>query len=368
MDRHDVPGISLGDAAQAHLEDISFQKQYDCECLTYWVDEERGNAFCLIKAPSLEAVKELHNHSHGLIPHAIIEVDSNVVDAFLGRIQDPVPFTYQKGTELSIFNDPAFRTILVIKQKDEKILRPELKSKNLQSQPNDYLSHTIKLINQFKGRIVEDNDGLIASFASVTNAVECSLHINRGFKNDNKTSNLNRRISIGISAGIPVTDHKHIFGDTLQQAKNLCFIAEENKIYTSSIIKELYRGKLQQEFNCSDDVVVFTHENEEFLISLMETISRHYHDEKFNLDSWSFLLGVSKSKLYRKSKSITGKSPNEFLKEFRLIKAIELMTDKSKNVSQAAFEAGFQSPSYFTKCFKKRFGLLPTSLLKNSPN
>jgi len=57
-------------------------------------------------------------------------------------------------------------------------------------------------------------------------------------------------------------------------------------------------------------------------------------------------------------------SPNLLLKEFRLEKAKELMKKQCYNVAQITFEAGFTSPSYFTKCFKKKYGLLPMSYME----
>ena len=57
--------------------------------MTYWIDEERENIFCLIDAPDKEAVEEMHRKAHGLIPNKIIEVNSTLVKSFLGRIYDP---------------------------------------------------------------------------------------------------------------------------------------------------------------------------------------------------------------------------------------------------------------------------------------
>lgn len=111
MDLHIVPGITAKDAAEAHREDIKIQDDYGCRCMTYWVDEDRDSAFCLIDAPDKEAVRKMHDRAHGLIPHEIIQVNSNVVDAFLGRIQDPETFDELASPDIKVFNDPAFRII-----------------------------------------------------------------------------------------------------------------------------------------------------------------------------------------------------------------------------------------------------------------
>ena len=115
MDRHDLSGgVTAKDVALAHQRDLTIQDQFGCRGLTYWFDEEREAAFCLIEAPTQDSVKEMHDHAHGLIPHQIIEVESNVVEAFLGRIHDPKPDNNVDEAGLLILNDPAFRAIMSI--------------------------------------------------------------------------------------------------------------------------------------------------------------------------------------------------------------------------------------------------------------
>jgi hypothetical protein len=117
MDVHIVPGVNARDAAQAHQKDMLMQEDHACKCMTYWVDEERENVFCLIEAPDKEAVVAMHNRAHGLIPNKIIEVNQELVEAFLGRIYDPVNVaTADDG--LKVFNDPSFRIILFTSTKD----------------------------------------------------------------------------------------------------------------------------------------------------------------------------------------------------------------------------------------------------------
>jgi AraC-like DNA-binding protein len=75
-------------------------------------------------------------------------------------------------------------------------------------------------------------------------------------------------------------------------------------------------------------------------------------------------MAMSKSQLYRKCISLTGLSPNILLKEFRLEKAKDLMKKQHYSISQITFESGFTSPSYFTKCFKQKYGLLPMAYIE----
>ena len=89
MDIHHVPGAEALDLAEAHRKDMLIQDKYSCKCMTYWLDDARGVAFCLIEAPDKRVVEEMHRDSHGFIPSRIIEVQNEVVQSFLGRIHAP---------------------------------------------------------------------------------------------------------------------------------------------------------------------------------------------------------------------------------------------------------------------------------------
>ena len=65
---------------------------------------------------------------------------------------------------------------------------------------------------------------------------------------------------------------------------------------------------------------------------------------------------MSRVQLYRKLKSLTNYSPNELLRQMRLKKAASLLASSDMTVAEIAYEVGFSSPSYFTKCYKEQFG------------
>src|SRR6218665_4138945 len=91
MDRHDLAGVSAADIAAAHLKDLNIQDQYGVRFLTYWFDDHRGTAFCLMDAPDAETAQCVHREAHGFIASEVVEVALSAVEAFLGRIQDPTP-------------------------------------------------------------------------------------------------------------------------------------------------------------------------------------------------------------------------------------------------------------------------------------
>lgn len=97
-----------------------------------------------------------------------------------------------------------------------------------------------------------------------------------------------------------------------------------------------------------------------FFRRLLEQLEEVYTDSEFNVERLSDLLGMSRGHLYRKVKEITGITPVEFLRNFRLGKAVLLLRERKLSVSEIAYQTGFTSPSYFTKCFKIVYNTIPT--------
>ncbi|WP_435624662.1 nickel-binding protein [Flagellimonas sp.] len=360
MDLHIAPGISAKDAAEAHREDLKIQDEYGCRCMTYWVDEERGSAFCLIDAPNKEAVREMHDRAHGLIPHEIIQVNSNVVEAFLGRIQDPDMFGELSNGDLKIFNDPAFRVIMVNQIDDTCLLKHKVgseKAKKLVSLYHDSLNNHLK---KFEGREVElEGHDFVASFVSVSQAVQCALALQKSLHVAAELINLR----IGIHAGMPVTKNNMIFGDAVKMARYLCFTGRENQIILSSIIQELYRHDWQKLMD-DGNIKGMSTSQENFLEILLNTLDENWTNPTFDISDFTKKVSLSKSQLYRKCTMLLGLSPNSLIKEYRLIQSLSLLKS-GRNVAQTTFDSGFTSPSYFTKCFQSRFGIQPLSYIKN---
>lgn len=122
MDRHNMQGASARAVADAHQKDLKLQDQYGVKFLTYWFDENRGSAFCLVDAPAKEFVSRLHAEAHGSIPNKILEVDPETVKSFLGSIEDRHSGP-QSGAGRS---DSAFRVIMFTDMKDSTAVTSRL--------------------------------------------------------------------------------------------------------------------------------------------------------------------------------------------------------------------------------------------------
>ncbi|MCT4591364.1 MAG: response regulator [Carboxylicivirga sp.] len=102
-----------------------------------------------------------------------------------------------------------------------------------------------------------------------------------------------------------------------------------------------------------------------FVKEIIEVIEENMADSSFGVKELSDLLGMSKSTLYRKMKSVTNKSTVEFIREVKMQKALELFNeDQTIRVSEVAFLVGFEDVNYFRECFKKQFGINPSEVLE----
>jgi len=99
-----------------------------------------------------------------------------------------------------------------------------------------------------------------------------------------------------------------------------------------------------------------------FADMLKEVFQRNMSNPELKMDDLGDELGMSRVQLYRKVKALTGVSPVELLREMRLQRAFHLIHSTTKSISEIAYEVGFNTPSYFSNCFKKQFGKYPTDL------
>jgi AraC-like DNA-binding protein len=360
MDRHDVSEtVTAENVAKLHQEDLKVQDQFGCRGITYWFDDKRKTAFCLIEAPDMKAIQKMHNKAHGQVPHAIIEVEPSIVESFLGRIQDPEK---AQNTELNIINDPAFRTIMVISLIQLTIIKDDsLQFKNSFRNFNNAIR---KILDEYEGKSVKQTDyHYLVSFKSVTNAAHAAFDMQLLNKEFSKPKTKGKIIlKIGLSAGVPVTKKQLLFEDTIKLAERMCDIVK-GEIIVSAEVKDLYKSENADTFIKGKGIFSLTKADEKFITLLMDYTDEAWANTNLKVNNFSKPVGCSKSQLYRKMISLTGKSPNTFLKEYRLKEALKLLRKNAGNISEIAFEAGFSSPSYFTKCFKKKFGLLPAIYL-----
>lgn len=101
-----------------------------------------------------------------------------------------------------------------------------------------------------------------------------------------------------------------------------------------------------------------------FMQSVLVYVQGKLNAQDLNVEIMASHFLLSRSQFYRKIKTQTGFSPNEFIRKVRLEKAKSLLVSNDLNVNEVIYEVGFSSSSYFAKCFKKEFGYLPMQIKK----
>jgi len=357
MDRHDLPeAVTAEEVARLHQEDLKIEHEFGCKGMTYWFDEERQTAFCLIQAPNKKALQDMHNHAHGAIANSIIEVDPGIVESFLGRIEDPEK---ARNTDLNIINDPAFRVLMLVAFRSFDIrVSCEESLRNIVLQARERIND---LIDSNGGRSVQSNAfSNLVSFGSVANAVDCVRAIAAEF--DKKMYDTDKLgLSIGLSSGLPIEHDSDLFGETIKQAERLCHVVQGDIVMTSEV-RDLYESENLNAVIDTQRIRGLSPAEEQFLTDLMNFTEENWNRSDLRVEDFCSGLGLSKAQLYRKVKSLTGKSLNTFVKLYRLERALDLLLKKKGNISEVAFDTGFNSPAYFSKCFHSAYGLLPSDL------
>ncbi|MFA6086779.1 two-component regulator propeller domain-containing protein [Mucilaginibacter sp.] len=110
--------------------------------------------------------------------------------------------------------------------------------------------------------------------------------------------------------------------------------------------------------------VAISEEYKQFLEKCIEVVEKHLTDHNFNINMLASEIGMSRSNLFRKVKSLSGHSINSFIRYIRLRKAAELLIQSDMNINEVALETGFNNIKYFRTQFFKLFGANPSDFLR----
>lgn len=263
LDRHDLKGLTAADIAEAHRKDLEVQGQYGVRFLTYWFDDRRGTAFCLIDAPDIETAMRVHDEAHGEIARDVIEVDLSAVEAFLGRVSDPEPGRIAGGNV-----DPALRAIMFTDIVESTAMTERLGDARAVEMVRAHDAMVRRALRDKGGREVKHTgDGIMAAFDDATDAVDAARAILMAFEAFNLASREKLRVRIGLDAGEPVADHNDLFGATVQMAARLCQSAEPDTIVVSGTITGLVAPRFSFVDLGSRSVKGFTHPVEAFAVN-----------------------------------------------------------------------------------------------------
>lgn len=133
----------------------------------------------------------------------------------------------------------------------------------------------------------------------------------------------------------------------------------ESLLNNIQIAKERF-GK--SEGNATSPPIEYSSIDEQFLTRATAVVNDNLTNTEFDVKDFIAIMGITNSMLYRKLKSLTNLSPNEFIRNIRLKVAHSLISEKYEtiSISEIAYAVGFNIPNYFTACFKREFGYTPS--------
>lgn len=242
MDIHRRVDDSPDSVQSAHMNDLDAQNKHGVEYLKYWHNPQQGTVCCLVRAPNPEAAEAVHLEAHGLVADKIIEVEEQVVEAFLG---DGFDAGYGRMVLADGDPDGALRTIVFTDIVDSTVQTHELGDDGAMQMVKIHDAIVRREVQQRGGRCVKHTgDGLMCAFRDATTAIQSAIAIQKAFANHNRHSNQAPiSVRIGMSTGEPVDEGSDLFGAAVNLARRVCDAAGEGAIYVANVVHELCIGK-----------------------------------------------------------------------------------------------------------------------------
>jgi AraC-like DNA-binding protein len=327
---------------QCHVADKAIQAKYGVRYLQILLNQPQGYLFCLVEGPDKESCARVHQEAHGNIACNILEITESDFSALLAnKKKDATDFTINSDGTL----DTGIRALLGI-----SLLGSTDHYKAAKEVIRDVLQQDEgKMEHSFENR-------LIVIFDSTTAAIDAGIHIRERIAE----KKIPIELRLAVSLGSPLESNGSFFEDVRRSVDHFSFISMDGQLTLSSKILDRYTGDTKKIMRA---LKVISPVDEKFLNLVMEGVERIWDKNDTTTPDFAREVGMSKSQLARKLKTLSDLSPNDFLKEYKLRKAIALMEDRKMNIAEVTMAIGFSNPSYFTKCFRKRFGLAPSNFL-----
>jgi signal transduction histidine kinase/ligand-binding sensor domain-containing protein/CheY-like chemotaxis protein len=148
------------------------------------------------------------------------------------------------------------------------------------------------------------------------------------------------------------------------------FSAAELRVRVRNLIES--RRKLRERFGREVTLmpadIAITPVDANFVERLMAIVNDNLGEPDFNVEAFAREVGMSRMHLHRKIRALTGQSTGEFLRTVRLRQAARLLREGGHTVTEVAYAVGFQTPTYFTKCFREDYGVTPSEYTARGPS
>ncbi|MVM33171.1 tetratricopeptide repeat protein [Spirosoma sp. HMF4905] len=143
------------------------------------------------------------------------------------------------------------------------------------------------------------------------------------------------------------------------------FDSRELLVRTQNLIasRQTLHERFSREIRIQPKDITVTSADEKFLMRVIRIVEENMSNAEFSAEHFGREVGLSRMQLHRKLLSLTGQSSGDFIRQMRLKRAAQLLEGRAGNVSEIAYGVGFNSLSYFAKCFREQFGVLPSEYL-----
>lgn len=241
----------------------------------------------------------------------------------------------------------------------------------------------VEYVTRFKGKVIQFEGRIFfATFDGPSKAVHCCLGLCETVKN------MKAKLSVGIHIKEAALDEADFVSrETEKFVTSILEKAQPNEILITQTVRYLLygaglkfsparpvittqSGELHALYSVADNIIPGQEtkdplqnkypQNVPFLENVLHSIDIHIEDEYFGVEKLCKEMGISERQLQRKLKAVTNKSPVQLILSVRLHRAKELMLENKYNINEIAFKAGFSNPSYFSRSFKKEFGINPS--------
>ena len=348
MDFHkiDSDAFTEEDMYRAHLRDIAVQNKHGMIYKKYYLNLHQKTAFCLMESPNKEACIESHKEAHGIGACNVIEVSRE--NEFFPYMGEGGQNEHDLALTLSGEIDSGYRTLMLVDviamTEEDSILKSQIR----------------KCIENHKGSVVKlPLNHFMVSFIDASDAILAALEIRSLFESFAHQL----EYSLALATGKPVDEKgSDLFGETKNTVRTLARMGLTNTVFIDLATQtSATKGWDELELE-SKSILVFNDADLSEIKRIEEVLYRNLSNSNFKSEHLGSELGLSKTQLYRKVSALTALTPNRLLSEVRLRSALRAIKAGSKNVSEIAYDSGFNSPTYFTRVFRNRFEVLPTAL------
>lgn len=351
MDFHkiDADAFTEEDSYKAHLKDVAIQNKHGLLYKKYYLNLEQKTAFCLIESPSKGACIESHLEAHGIGACHVIEVSKE--HEFLPFLGEGSQNDKDLALTLAGEIDSGYRTIMLV-----DCLRLTAKSPEMDT----WIADTVKKHKGSKIRLPSYK--VMASFINADDAINCALDVEQHLLSYGN----NLVYGIALATGKPVDEHKNsLFANTKEKLKVLALFGFQREIYMDMETK-LAATRFQESPKMEGQGIrIFDQATYQELQNLEFVLSKNLSDPNFTATSLVKTLGWSRSQAYRKITSNTGVAPKQLMSGLRMVYAAKALRKGNKSISEVAYAMGFNSPTYFTRAFRKWFDILPSSVIQH---